>query len=168
MSKSGAAAPGARADRPRIYALTGGTVIAAPGEVLEGATVVLRDGLIEAVGVGVEAPPDADSIDVTGRFVYPALIDAHSELGLGLEGIPTARALLEESRDLTEAMRLALEGTLETGDAKKTRKKARKQLKKSAKRTSKALKKMDQIERKALANEEKAASRYHIHPATRS
>lgn len=75
-----------RAERPRIYALTGGTVVVSPGRTLEGATVILRDGLIEAVGVGLSVPADAQEIDATGRFIYPGLIDAHSELGIRSEG----------------------------------------------------------------------------------
>ena len=71
-----AALSSARASRPRIYAITGGTVAAAPGRTLEGATVVLRDGLIEAVGRDVRVPDDAVTIDAKGMFVYPGLIDA--------------------------------------------------------------------------------------------
>ena len=81
-----AAAAPALAERPRVHALTGATVVAAPGELLEGATIVLRDGLIEAVGTDVRVPPDAEEIDAEGRFVYPGLIDAHSDLGIGSEG----------------------------------------------------------------------------------
>src|SRR5881397_2369262 len=51
-----AASPAAR---PRIFAITGGRVIVAPGQVIEGGTVVLRDGLIESVGKDVRVPPDA-------------------------------------------------------------------------------------------------------------
>ena len=40
----------ARAERPRIYAITGARIVTAPGKVIENGTLVLRDGLIEAVG----------------------------------------------------------------------------------------------------------------------
>ena len=66
----------APAARPRIYAITGGTVITAPGQRIEGATVVLRDGLVEAVGAKVAVPADAVAIDAKGSFVYPGFIDA--------------------------------------------------------------------------------------------
>ena len=70
------------AEPPRIYAITNATVVAAPGRTIEGGTVVIRDGLIEAVGAGLPVPPDAVEIDGTGRWVYPGLIDADSSLGL--------------------------------------------------------------------------------------
>lgn len=66
----------APAARPRIYALSGATVIPAPGRAIEEGTVVLRDGLIEAVGKDVKVPPDAVTLDAKGLFVYAGLIDA--------------------------------------------------------------------------------------------
>lgn len=72
----------ARAERPRVYALTSGKIVVAPGKVIEKGTVVLRDGLIEAVGTNVGVPADAMEINVSGMIVYPGLIDAHTGLGL--------------------------------------------------------------------------------------
>ena len=71
----------ARAERPRVYALTGASVQVAPGRVLEHATIVIRDGLIEAVGTGVPVPPDAVVIDSTGKLIHAGFIDACSEIG---------------------------------------------------------------------------------------
>ena len=44
-------------------------------------TVVIRHGLVEAVGANVAIPPDAAIIDVQGAHVYPGLIDAQTSLG---------------------------------------------------------------------------------------
>jgi len=74
------AAP-ALAQRPRVYAITDATVIVAPGRILEGATVVVRDGLIESVGTDVAVPADAETIDGAGLTVWPAFIDPYSHLG---------------------------------------------------------------------------------------
>jgi len=71
----------ARAQRPRVYAITGATVIVSPGQVLQGGTVVVRDGLIEAVGTDVTVPADAETIDGDGLTVWPAFIDPYSHLG---------------------------------------------------------------------------------------
>ena len=53
------------------------------GTVLEGATVVIRDGLIVSVEAGGEAPAGAAGMDATGKHVYPGFITALSDLGLG-------------------------------------------------------------------------------------
>ncbi|HEX4825279.1 MAG TPA: amidohydrolase family protein [Candidatus Polarisedimenticolaceae bacterium] len=66
----------ARAARPRIYAITGATVVTAPGQKIESGTVVIRDGLIDAVGHDLAAPADAVVIDGKGKFVYAGFIDA--------------------------------------------------------------------------------------------
>ena len=66
----------AQSARPRIYAVTGGTVVPSPGKTIENGTVVIRDGLIESVGKDVKVPADAVTIDAKGLFVYPGLIDA--------------------------------------------------------------------------------------------
>jgi imidazolonepropionase-like amidohydrolase len=75
------AAP-AFADKPPVYALTGGRVITVSGAVQDGATVVLRDGVIEAVGPGAKVPPDARVIDAKGLTLTPGLIDAFGGVGL--------------------------------------------------------------------------------------
>lgn len=58
----------------RWYALRGARIVTAPGAVLERATVVVRDGLITAVGE--TAPPaGATEIDCTGLVIWPGLIE---------------------------------------------------------------------------------------------
>jgi hypothetical protein len=58
------------------YALTGARIVTVSGPVIERGTVVVRDGLIAAVGASVATPPDARVIDGTGLTVYPGVIDA--------------------------------------------------------------------------------------------
>jgi len=69
------------AERPRVYAITGATIVASPDQSLESGTIVLREGLITAVGENVEVPPDAVVIEGDGRWVYAGLIDLVSDLG---------------------------------------------------------------------------------------
>lgn len=69
------------AERPRIYAITHATIVTAPGTSIDDGTVVVRDGLIEAVGTRISIPPDAVELDASGRYVYAGLIDADSSLG---------------------------------------------------------------------------------------
>lgn len=58
------------------------TVLTGTGARLEGADVLLRDGLVVAVGSGLDAPADAVRVDATGRWVTPGIIDVHSHLGV--------------------------------------------------------------------------------------
>ena len=75
------AAPALFADAPGVYAITGGTVHPASGPEIANGVVIIRDGLIAAVGANVAIPRDATTIDVKGAHVYPGLIDAQTSLG---------------------------------------------------------------------------------------
>jgi hypothetical protein len=69
------------ADPPGVVAITGGTVHPGSAPEIANGTVIIRDGLIEAVGASLPVPADATVVDATGMHVYPALIDALSTLG---------------------------------------------------------------------------------------
>jgi len=69
---------GIRDKTPTLLALTGARVVVAPGRVLEQATIVVRDGVIVAVGGAVTAPADARIWDMTGKTIYPGFLDAYS------------------------------------------------------------------------------------------
>jgi imidazolonepropionase-like amidohydrolase len=59
------------------------TILTAAGAELPGASILLRDGRIVAVGPDVGAlPPGTQTIDGTGKFVTPGLIDTHSHIGV--------------------------------------------------------------------------------------
>lgn len=64
------------------WALTNARIETVTRGVIERGTVVIRDGLIEAVGADVRPPADARIVDVAGRRIYPGLIDLTSTLGL--------------------------------------------------------------------------------------
>lgn len=64
------------------YAITGARIFPVSGPVIERGTVVIRNGLIAAVGASVTAPADARVIDGTGLTIYPGLIDANTTLGI--------------------------------------------------------------------------------------
>ena len=49
------------------------------GQAIDGATVVIRNGLIQDVGRNVQAPAGARVWDMTGLTVYPGFIDAHAD-----------------------------------------------------------------------------------------
>jgi hypothetical protein len=70
---------------PRDWAIVGGMVHVGDGTVVDGATVVLRDGLVVSVEAGADAPAGMGRIDAAGKHVYPGFITALSDLGLGAE-----------------------------------------------------------------------------------
>ena len=70
------------AEGPSIYAIRGAKVVPASGPSIDSATVVVRDGLIEAVGANVAIPADAWVIEGKGLTVYPGFIDALSNWGI--------------------------------------------------------------------------------------
>jgi imidazolonepropionase-like amidohydrolase len=72
----------AHASNADAYAIKGGTVVTVTGATIQKGTVVIRNGLIEAVGADIPVPADARVIDATGMTVYPGLIDAFSNVGL--------------------------------------------------------------------------------------
>ena len=63
-------------------AITNARVVVAPGRVLERATVVVRDGRIEAVGERVTAPADAEVIAGDSLTVYAGFVDAYGTAGV--------------------------------------------------------------------------------------
>jgi imidazolonepropionase-like amidohydrolase len=66
-------------------ALVGATIWTADGKktVIQGGTVLLRDGRIAAVGDSrIPIPAGTPTLDVAGRYITPGLIDAHSHLGV--------------------------------------------------------------------------------------
>jgi imidazolonepropionase-like amidohydrolase len=67
--------------KPTVFAIRDARVVTEPGKVLPKATVVIRDGLIEAVGAEVKAPADALVIDGKGLTVYAGFLDALSNWG---------------------------------------------------------------------------------------
>jgi imidazolonepropionase-like amidohydrolase len=68
---------------PNAYAITNARIVAGTGATIDRGTIVVRNGVIVAVGATVQAPADARVIDGNGLTVYPGIIDANSSLGLG-------------------------------------------------------------------------------------
>ncbi len=83
---------------PLAYAIKDAKVIAAPGKVFDPGTVVVRNGLIEAVGPAkdVVVPFDAEVIEGKGLTVYPGFIDLFTTIGqrAGVERSTTGRGRL--------------------------------------------------------------------------
>ena len=76
---------GSAQSQGEAYAIRGGTVVTVTGAVIQKGTVVVRNGLIQAVGADVPIPADARVVDATGMTVYPGLIDSHTAYGVRQE-----------------------------------------------------------------------------------
>jgi imidazolonepropionase-like amidohydrolase len=66
---------------PPTLVIQNATVMTVSNGTLEGASIVLRDGRIAAVGTEVSVPRGATVIDASGRYVTPGIIDAHAHVG---------------------------------------------------------------------------------------
>src|SRR5580704_6284319 len=84
------AVPATHAQQQTVYAITGAKVFPISGPPMEGATVVIRDGKIAAVGKGAAIPSGAKVIDGKGLEVYPGMFNAVTEMGMNEigEGVP--------------------------------------------------------------------------------
>ena len=64
-----------------VVAIRGGTVLTVTRGTIPNGVVILRNGRIEAVGgANTPIPAGAETVDASGRFVSPGIIDAHSHI----------------------------------------------------------------------------------------
>jgi imidazolonepropionase-like amidohydrolase len=88
-------------------AIVGGKVFPVSGPLIDGGTVLIRDGKIEAVGKGIPIPADAKRIDATGDWILPGLIDSRTHLGLWEVDLEEATRDEDERSDpITPQMRV--------------------------------------------------------------
>lgn len=67
---------------PTTYAITNARLVPVSGPAIERGTIVIRNGLIVAVGANAAVPADARVLDGVGLTVYPGLIDTYNSLGM--------------------------------------------------------------------------------------
>ena len=75
-------APGLRDNTPALHALVDARIVVSPTKTIERGTLVIRDGTIIAVGADVKPPRGARVWSMTGKTLYPGLIDAYGEITL--------------------------------------------------------------------------------------
>lgn len=63
-------------------AIRNATIITISGADIQNGTILVRNGKIAAVGTNVNVPSGVRTIDGTGKFVMPGIIDAHSHAAL--------------------------------------------------------------------------------------
>jgi imidazolonepropionase-like amidohydrolase len=72
---------GIRKNTPSVHTFVNARIVQSPGKILSTGTLVIRDGVIQAIG-SVAVPPDARVWDMKGMTIYPGLIDAYSDYGM--------------------------------------------------------------------------------------
>jgi hypothetical protein len=65
------------------YALTNATVITSPGKSISGATILIKNGLIDGIGNNIKIPSEAQVIEADSLFIYPGFIDGAGNAGVG-------------------------------------------------------------------------------------
>ncbi len=73
---------GAFDERPGLFAFTNATIVVDPQTTLQNATLLVRDGKIEAVGTAVSIPTGSVITNLNGKRIYPALLDIDSDYGM--------------------------------------------------------------------------------------
>ncbi len=73
---------GVRDNRLEIYYFKNATIQTDYQTKLENASMIVRGGVVEAVGTNLAAPKGAVEVDLEGKYIYPSLIDLYSSYGL--------------------------------------------------------------------------------------
>lgn len=66
----------------KAYVFTNATIVKDATTTLENATLVIKQGRIQAVGTGLAIPSGSIVVDCKGKFIYPSFIDIYSSYGL--------------------------------------------------------------------------------------
>jgi imidazolonepropionase-like amidohydrolase len=82
ITQTAAAQSQSRDNQTGVWALTNARIETVTRGTIDRGTIVIRNGVIEAVGASVTPPADAQVVDVSGRTIVPAFIDLTSSLGL--------------------------------------------------------------------------------------
>ncbi|MDW7695603.1 amidohydrolase family protein [Flammeovirgaceae bacterium SG7u.111] len=80
------------------YAFTNANIVTAPGQLIEKGTIIIKKGVITAVGSGISVPAGAKEIAADSMFIYAGFIDGFSHTG-----IPTPKDKPSRPDDLLPA-----------------------------------------------------------------
>lgn len=68
--------------RAATFAIVHATILPVAGPPVPDGTIVVTDGKIAAVGPAVPVPAGIETIDATGMYLMPGIIDIHSHMGV--------------------------------------------------------------------------------------
>ncbi len=86
----------------QTIAISNVNVTTAPGKSIPGVTVLINNGLIEAIGTNIKLPPNTQVIKGDSLFVYPAFIDGASMAGVSKPAEPEKPAGFDPSNPSDE------------------------------------------------------------------
>ncbi len=100
---------------PPKVALQGGRIIPVVGDEIATGTLLIDNGRIAAIGERVDTPYDAMVMDVSGKVLFPGMVDADSPRGLDIanENLPVTPYL--DVYDALDPSRLYFEDALRDG-----------------------------------------------------
>ena len=68
--------------RPGQYAFTNATIVVSADQTITNGTLLIKDRVIESVGVGIAVPKGYVIVDLKGKYIYPGLVDAYTTYGI--------------------------------------------------------------------------------------
>ena len=100
----------------KAVAIRGAQVFTGKGAFQKNVTIVMSGGKIQAIGQGIAIPEGAETIDASGRWITPGLVDANTSLGLPspheneqssevTPHIPVRHAINPDAPDMKRALR---------------------------------------------------------------
>lgn len=93
-----------------MYCLKNGTIYDAVHPQPYQADILIQDGRIAKIGSALEAPVGCETIDVSGKNVYPGFVEAHCHIGLDGSGIGFEGDDCNEMTDILTPQLRAIDG----------------------------------------------------------
>ncbi len=92
------------------------TVITVTKGTLENSDLLVQDGIIKQIGKNLNAPSGVQTIDATGKFLMPGIIDAHSHVGLDVVNEATSPITSEvQMKDMVNPFEIGIYRALAGG-----------------------------------------------------
>ncbi|HHC79288.1 MAG TPA: amidohydrolase, partial [Flavobacteriia bacterium] len=73
---------GVKSKNTNYTAFTNATIYVTPTQILKKGTLLIQNGKVANVGVGISLPKNVTVIDVNGKSIYPSFIDVYSDFGI--------------------------------------------------------------------------------------
>ena len=73
---------GVKTTETTLVALTNATIYVTPKKVIKKGTLLIENGKVIGVGRSVKIPTGTETIDLSGKIIYPSFIDIYSDFGI--------------------------------------------------------------------------------------